>query len=75
MKKLALNKVEAKILALEMDRKRIINNLASGITAGVTLEEEYSILERLEQETKIYEYILGSINKELNYDRHERRGE
>ena len=30
------------------------------------------LIERLEQETKIYEYILGSINKELNYERHDR---
>jgi|TARA_R110000765_G_scaffold77162_1_gene151676 hypothetical protein len=72
MKQLAINKVEAKLLALDMDKKRIRNNLAMGISTGVTIKEEYSIIERLEQETKIYEYILGSINKELNYERHDR---
>tara|TARA_R110000737_G_C14283982_1_gene432825 strand:- start:86 stop:310 length:225 start_codon:yes stop_codon:yes gene_type:complete len=72
MKQLALNKVEAKLLALDMDKKRIRNNLAMGISTGVTIKEEYSIIERLEQETKIYEYILQSINKELNYERYDR---
>ena len=72
MKQLAINKVEAKLLALDMDKKRIRNNLSMGLSAGVTIKEEYSIIERLEQETKIYEYILGSINKELNYERHDR---
>ncbi len=55
-----------------MDKKRIRNNLAMGVSAGVTIKEEYGIIERLEQETKIYEYILQSINKELNYERHDR---
>ena len=72
MKQLAINKVEAKLLALDMDKKRIRNNLAMGISTGVTIKEEYSIIERLEQETKIYEYILQSINKELNYERYDR---
>ncbi len=72
MKELAINKIEAKLSALEMDSKRIRNNLAMGLSAGVTIEEEYSIIERLEQETKIYKYILNSINKELNYERDDR---
>tara|TARA_R110000765_G_scaffold111258_1_gene202946 strand:+ start:149 stop:373 length:225 start_codon:yes stop_codon:yes gene_type:complete len=72
MKQLAINKVEAKLLALDMDKKRIRNNLSMGLSAGVTIKEEYSIIERLEQETKIYEYILQSINKELNYERYDR---
>tara|TARA_B110000285_G_C14861091_1_gene484613 strand:- start:181 stop:414 length:234 start_codon:yes stop_codon:yes gene_type:complete len=71
-KELALNKVEAKLLALESDKNRIRNNLAMGLSAGVTIKEEYSIIERLEQETKIYSYILQSINKELNYKRDDR---
>ena len=72
MKQLAINKVEAKLLALDMDKKRIRNNLAMGVSAGVTIKEEYGIIERLDQETKIYEYILQSINKELNYERYDR---
>ena len=72
MKQLAINKVEAKLLALDMDKKRIRNNLSMGLSAGVTIKEEYGIIERLDQETKIYEYILQSINKELNYERYDR---
>ena len=72
IKQSAINKVEAKMLTLEMDKRRIRNNLAKGLSAGVTIKEEYSIIERLEQETKIYEYILDSINQQPDYKRDDR---
>lgn len=63
LKQLASNKIEAKIYAMTFERQKLNGELAMGLSAGVTIKEGYSVLERLNDDLEVYEFILKSINK------------
>ena len=64
MKQKAQDKIEAKIYALEFEVRKLHGELAMGLSAGVTIKESYGIVENLNKELKIYEYILEQLNKQ-----------
>ena len=64
MKQEAKDKIEAKIFSIHFEIRKLHGELAMGISAGVTIKESYGIVENLNKELKIYEYILEQLNKQ-----------
>ena len=63
MKQKAQDKIEAKIYALEFEVRKLHGELAMGLSPGVTIREGYSTIEKINDDIKIYQYILRQINK------------
>ena len=63
MKQQAKNKIEAKIYSLEFEVRKLNNQVSMSISPGVTIKETYDIIERLNNEIKINQYILEQLIK------------
>ena len=63
IEQLAVNKVQSKIYALSLQRRSLHLELAGGITGGVSIEEGYSVVDKITDDIEVYQYILSKITE------------
>ena len=61
LNQLAINKVDSKLRILSFEKAELQRDLAMGISCGVTIKEGYSIIDKINDDLKVYEYILNKL--------------
>ena len=63
IEQLAINKIKAKVYTLAFEIGKLHGELASGVSAGVTIKEGYDVLDKANDDLQVYKYILTKLNK------------